>query len=452
MKGLIPMVERLEPRALLSEVTQAGPEFRVNTFTPNAQNAQAIAADDAGNFVIAWQSNGQSGRGKWDVYAQRYSAAGTPQGGEFRVNLNSTTYSGGGAQKNVSIAMDADGDFVVAWSGGGMGNNMDIIAQRFNAAGVKQGAEFRVNTYITNIQSVPAVAMDSNGAFVIAWDSYAQDGSLRGIYAQRFEASGVRQGVEFRVNTTTTNNQQWPSAAMDADGDFVITWDGNGPGDSIGVFAQRYNAAGVKQGAEFRVNTFTTDMQALSSVAMDPGGNFIVAWESNLQDGSSMGVFAQRFDSTGAASGAEFRVNTYSTGFQGIPSLAVDAAGGFVITWMSQGQDGSDHGVFARRYDAAGLSLGDELQVNTYTTSWQRDPVIAAGAAGNFVITWRSNGQDGSGDGVYAQRYAVVPPTAPTFSSAPITDAQTNRTGVALRDLFGDDQEMSLLVGMRSAR
>jgi hypothetical protein len=293
--------------------------------------------------------------------------------------------------------------------------------------------------------------MDSNGAFVIAWDSSAQDGSLHGIYAQRFDAVGVRQGVEFRVNTTTTNNQQWPSAVMDADGDFVITWDGNGPGDSSGVFAQRYNAAGVKQGAEFRVNTFSTDMQTLSSVAMDPGGNFIVAWESNLQDGSSMGVFAQRFDSTGAALGAEFRVNTYTAGFQGIPSLAFDAAGGFAIAWMSQGQDGADHGVFARRYDAAGVQLGGEFQVNTYTTSWQRDPVIASDAAEGFVIAWRSNGQDGSGDGVYAQRYAVVPPMA-SFSNTPMTAGKSSHTEVVLADLFGDGQEMSLLAGMCSTR
>ena len=40
-----------------------------------------------------------------------------------------------------------------------------------------------------------------DGDFVIAWMSYLQDGSGHGVYAQRYNASGVPQGPEFRVNT-----------------------------------------------------------------------------------------------------------------------------------------------------------------------------------------------------------------------------------------------------------
>src|SRR4029077_8366611 len=103
--------------------------------------------------------------------------------------------------------------------------------------------------------------MDANGNYVVAWHSDSQDGSNWGIYAQRYNAAGAKQGNEFRVNTYTTSYQNGPSAAMDAAGDFVITWSGEGIGDSNGVFAQRYNAAGVKQGTEFRVNTYTTNGQ-----------------------------------------------------------------------------------------------------------------------------------------------------------------------------------------------
>src|SRR5262249_38541856 len=33
----------------------------------------------------------------------------------------------------------------------------------------------------------PAIGMDANGDFVIAWDTYFEDGSGRGVYAQRFQ-------------------------------------------------------------------------------------------------------------------------------------------------------------------------------------------------------------------------------------------------------------------------
>jgi hypothetical protein len=91
---------------------------------------------------------------------------------------------------------------------------------------------------------------------------------------------------------------------MDANGDFVIAWVSSSlvgtpqDGDAAGIFGQRYNAAGVAQGAEFQVNTYTTGYQgAYVSVATDPGGNFVVVWPSRGQDGSGYGVFGQRFAS-----------------------------------------------------------------------------------------------------------------------------------------------------------
>jgi hypothetical protein len=87
---------------------------------------------------------------------------------------------------------------------------------------------------------------------------------------------------------------------MDRDGDFVISWNSRGQDDpastlGLGVFAQRYNSVGVVQGTEFRVNTYATSEQRTPSVAMDADGDFVVAWQSLGQDGSSYGVFAQRY-------------------------------------------------------------------------------------------------------------------------------------------------------------
>ncbi|MFN9975695.1 MAG: flagellar hook associated protein, partial [Phycisphaerae bacterium] len=83
------------------------------------------------------------------------------------------------------------------------------------------------------------MAMDANGDFVVAWQSSLQDGSGEGIYARRYNAAGVSQSGEIPVNTTTLNNQETASVAMDADGDFVVTWqspDQNGSG--VGIFAR----------------------------------------------------------------------------------------------------------------------------------------------------------------------------------------------------------------------
>src|SRR5207244_9162179 len=82
-------------------------------------------------------------------------------------------------------------------------------------------------------------------------------------------------------------------------------------------------------------------------------------------------VFGQVFDADGTPQGTEFQVNTYTTNSQRGASVAVDGTGNFVVVWNSYGQDGSDYGVFARRFQADGTAIGAEFQVNTYTTSAQ---------------------------------------------------------------------------------
>ena len=75
-----------------------------------------------------------------------------------------------------------------------------------------------------------------------------QEVSGYGNYAQLYDSAGAAVGSEFLVNSTTTGNQAYPAAAMDADGDFVIAWQSDGQdGSSYGVYAQRYTASGETQ-------------------------------------------------------------------------------------------------------------------------------------------------------------------------------------------------------------
>jgi len=52
--------ETLENRRLLSVVPD-GPEFLVNTYTTSGQSLPSVAMDADGDFVVAWTSGGQDG-------------------------------------------------------------------------------------------------------------------------------------------------------------------------------------------------------------------------------------------------------------------------------------------------------------------------------------------------------------------------------------------------------
>lgn len=383
-----------------------GPETRVNTYTTGLQFGPRIGRDAAGDYVVAWTGYNQYGS-QGDIFAQRYNANGVPVGSEFRVNSYTT-----GNQRDVSVGMDDNGNFVIAWNSLGQdGDGNGIYAKRYSSSGAVLQSDFRVNTFTTRDQSFPSVAVQHTGAFVIAWASVTQDGDSSGIYAQRYSAAGAVVGSEFQVNTYTTNRQQFPSVAIDTAGDFVVAWQSRGEDDnggnygSYGIYAQRFNSAGTKQGGEFRVNTYTTGTQDRAQVAMDSAGNFVVTWESQGNDGDSYGIFAKRYNAAGVVQGSDFKVNTYTTSFQSQPAIAMDSTGDFVITWSSFQQDGGYDGIYAQRYSPAAVAQGTEFRVNTYTTESQNTPSIAMDGSGNYVIAWVSTDQDGSSEGIYSQRF-----------------------------------------------
>ena len=123
------------------------------------------------------------------------------------------------------------------------------------------GGEFRVNTYTTGRQDIARAAMEPDGDFVVVWTSFGQDGSYDRVFGQRFAASGAPRGSEFRINAYTTNSQAWPAVAVGSKGDFVVVWGSNQDGSGLSIQGRRFDAAGNPIGAEFQVNTFTTGYQ-----------------------------------------------------------------------------------------------------------------------------------------------------------------------------------------------
>jgi hypothetical protein len=394
-----------------------GDEFLVNSATAGSQSAPSVAVDDDGDFAVAWH-NFYLTIDSIDLFARRFDAAGGPRGPEFPINSFTTNRQW---FASVAMDTDGDFVVVWTSRGQDdpadiSASGYGVFAQRYDAAGVPQGSEFQVNDFTTGPQNSPSVAMALDGDFVVAWESGGQDGSAEGVFAQRFDAAGNPAGGEFQVNSFTTADQSSPSVAMDADGDFVVAWQSDGQdGDSRGVFAQRFDAAGVAQGSEFQVNTFTTRFQGQVATAMDADGDFVVAWTSYGQDGFSNGVFARRFDAAGAAQGLEFQVNTVSTRSQSDPSVAMDADGDFVVAWAGEGS-GDGNGVFARRFDGAGNPLDEEFRLNDFTTGTQSNSSVALDADGDFVVAWTSDGQDGDGAGVFAQRFQGEGPVAGDFT------------------------------------
>jgi hypothetical protein len=397
---LVPIVAIIAASEISVEAGAApiGTEFQVNTYTTSSQVNATVAMSAAGDLVVVWESR-QDGD-SWGIFGQMLDSGGSPVGAEFQVNTH-TIFQ----QYRPAVATNATGGFAVVWGSSLQdGSSSGVFGQMFNSAGSPVGTEFQVNTYTTNAQRSPAVGMNEAGDFVVVWSSLAQDGHSWGIFGQMFDSAGSPVGAEFQVNTYTTDHQYVPVVGMNAAGDFVVAWNSlDQDGDSWGVFGQMFDSAGSPVGAEFQVNTCTTSIQLSPAVGMNKAGDFVATWYGIGQDGNSWGVFGQMFDGGGSPIGAEFQANTYTTGYPFVPALGVNPAGGFVVVWASL-QDGSGHGIFGQMFDSGGSPVASEIQVNTYTLGPQTRPVVGVNEAGDFVVAWQSFGQDGSAFGVFAQR------------------------------------------------
>jgi hypothetical protein len=212
----------------------------------------------------------------------------------------------------------------------------------------------------------------------------------------------ARLSPEFQVNTYATSTQRYPDVATTGIGTFIVVWESQTQdGSANGVFGRRVRVDGAKLGAEFQVNTYTTNWQYAAQVAADPNGGFLVVWQHRQREGFGDSVIGRRFSAAGVPLGDEVLLNAPGGGqYRRALSIARQPNGGFVVAWMAlgatsnipggytHGPDGSGSGIQAQLLDASGQRIGGEFQVNTTTLGYQEYPSIASDPNGNFLICW----------------------------------------------------------------
>jgi hypothetical protein len=174
---------------------------------------------------------------------------------------------------------------------------MGVFIQRFDASGAPVGGEFQVNTAGATAFQYPAVAMDAPGNFVVAWQADFIPPPIPPVppdryfvYAQRFDAAGARVGPEHVV--PSSQSAVHPDVAM-TDGGSLLVWNSFSPGP-YGVFARRFDAAGAPAGSEFHVDSGANLGVYRAAIGTGVSGPLTIAWEAQPPATGSLEVFARR--------------------------------------------------------------------------------------------------------------------------------------------------------------
>jgi len=390
-------------------------EFQVNTYTENAQQNPAVAILNDGSYVVVWESyKQQGGCNSFSVYAQRFYSNGTKYQSEFIVDSNTCYY----ANTNPKITHLDNGGYVITWqsvinAAPGMlyltyvkmfYNDNTPVYDQFNLI---------VNSTLPYNNSVFAIS----GGFLVTWEYTYFTGIEQGIYVEKFNLTQNQVINPTRVDyylpfhpAPSTGFMHNPAIAAFNDSSYVVVWNYNDQshdGTEEDVYGQKFFSNGTKVGDIFHINNYTYYNQQKPTIAALTNGNFVVAWEDHDTDSNLDVIYANVFDNKGNALFEEYQVSMYEGGRQSNPAVAALPNGGYIVTWESVDQDGSVEGIYANRF-ANDTTPGSEFRVNSNVCDAQKHPAIAV-SNNSIIITWNSRNQDGSVEGVYAKVLPINP-------------------------------------------
>jgi len=318
-----PLAQAAAPGAPLGLPLAVFDELAANQAAPRV----ARAAD--GRFAVVWTDAANGG-----LMARRFAPDGAPLDGGFRI-----TEADPRSEIKADVAIDAAGGLFVVWNADG------VQGRRYRPDGVPAGPAFAVEPNRANAVShgQPAVAIDADGDAVVAWErgtlrfdrdlpngvggyAYHNDVSLhqRQIAVQRFDRNGQPVGarivagqrpdltLRYRpfvvagIGTSAgldidTSIPTGVDVAIDADGDFAVAWSARTEGfayfspsvfllgvgvqpQTTALYLRRYAVDGrpltppkpLRLG--LGVLSFPDTEIANPSIAMNATGGLVVAW------------------------------------------------------------------------------------------------------------------------------------------------------------------------------
>ncbi len=361
-----------------------------------------LLSDGLGGFILVWD---HYIAGEPEIYGMRFDSNGTKLWPGFGVDISSfdEDLSGIFDPHKKQVCSDGDSGVIVTWKDSRGGLLYHIYTQRVNSTGGIEWATDGVHICIGGtLPDDITSCSDGEGGVIIAWyDQRDDDGN---IYAQRVNSTG---DIQWTINGNEVCDyirmQHLPQICSDGDKGAIITWHDYRYTSIDSIYVQRINSTGDKQWTESGIPICNIDSSYSINdinIMSDDSEGAIITWRDNRL--GSNGLYAQKINSSGDLLWTANGTNICSApGYQSVPQLCSDGAGGAIITWEDY-RDDCD--IYAQRINSSG-----DVQWTTNgvpicrVLNDQEQPQICSDSQGGAIITWYDirNGVDYD---VYAQR------------------------------------------------
>ncbi len=324
--------------------------------------ASAAAANESGDFVIAWyEPHSPSPRSPEGYVGQRFSVTGRRLGAAFPLSVSSSL-AGRPALSFVSPTR-----FAAVVTHASPEGEVELAARVFDVAGSPTGGWFRIAGPLLNATSFsPQAVAEAGGDLSVVWQTGSS--GVWQLWGRRFAGDGSPLTDPIRISEPLLIKPEPVVAA--AGGELIVAW-ADGAERLVG---RVFGSGGGHRRQGFVIAEESSAFAAAYDVAAAGGGRFLAAWLGHAEAGAGVQIYGRWLDAAGEPLSARFAIASETEPFVGplehaSVALATDPAGGFLVTWLGRRPDDTE-AVFGRFFDAeTGLPLESEFPLSEPATS-----------------------------------------------------------------------------------
>jgi hypothetical protein len=372
-----------EPSAAHGVVTattdpRLGAERRVNTDAASSDQTSPRVASSGRAAVIAWQDE----RDQVHRVFARVVGASAFDGDEFPLPAP----IGGAAVPPLahpliqpSVAMRADGDFVVQWKEVGARGGA-LRAQCFHADKKPIAAPLAIDEG-QDVPSHAIVALPGDGGYLTAWLR-----ANKSLWLRRVSSDGTLTAPAQLSETKDGELGDLALALLD-DQRAIVVWDVHTGGDAWSLHARFVDADGAPKSDELSFEPSPRKIDWQPCVAPAANNGFVMAWCSGSPNDASHDVVGRVFDSRGKPAGPLLPISPLANE-QDYAQIVRLPDKTYVVAWEDD-ISGYDH-TYVRRILPNAHELGRIVRMNELETKAVEDrtaPQIAVLGDG-FVGAW----------------------------------------------------------------
>jgi hypothetical protein len=421
------------PNAAYSTVNSAASGSQDMPSAARVTNYTAIAWADNGNPTVA--SLGKYGA----IYLKLMRTDGTTV---YEVPIQAQAAASSGSDyRSPSVGIDSSGNAVVAWQDDDDANgSYNVVMRSVTNNGTSSptvGSRVYAHTNGNGEQLYPSLSMAIDGHFSVAFvDDAASNGNTQ-IRMSSWTSISAKV-IEMQMNGTSTGTHTQPKVSVyptsGGGWNSVVVWNDDSDGNTYGdIRGRAVTSSGSSVWAEKTLNANGADDQSVPKVSANAGG-FVAAWityrgsagapchtysrlpgadpSTPTASGTTRCVQVREFNASGTAATTEFEVskglfstnaytgsNAYSggpnpnpnIGDQRSPSVAIDSAGDYVVSWQEQTPYHPGWDIYARGFTAGGGSTAStlsEYKMNPVIPNNQLSADVASDPSGNFWLVY----------------------------------------------------------------